>query len=196
MTASLSRVNDSSSGQVRDQDGDTGLAHIDAAGRARMVDVSRKPWTRRQAVARCRVVLGNPAEKPGNAEEVDGGMRTARPLTELLEEARLAGIQAAKQTSRLIPLCHLLSSPAVSVTTTSVLEGVIELESQAEVVGPTGVEMEALTACAFAGLTLLAAFLPLHPGARIDALTLWEKSGGRSGTWRRTDAVRIADSGL
>lgn len=166
-----------------------GLTHIDASGRARMVDVSRKPWTRRRAVARCSVVLGDPlgdaradARASGDAEVAD---RARRPLSEVLDEARLAGIQAAKLTPQLIPLCHVLTSPTVSVTI-SVTAGAIEVESQAEVVGPTGVEMEALTACAYAGLALIAALRRFHPEATLEDLTLWEKSGGRSGSWIRT----------
>lgn len=157
-----------------------------------MVDVSRKPWTRRRAVARCSVVLGDPlgdaagrlgdAAASGDAEVADPARR---PLSEVLDEARLAGIQAAKLTPQLIPLCHVLTSPTVSVRI-SVTAGAIEVESQAEVVGPTGVEMEALTACAYAGLALIAALRRFHPEATLEDLTLWEKSGGRSGSWIRT----------
>ncbi len=182
----MSRVSDSSSEQVRHLEGKTGLTHIDAAGRARMVDVSRKPWTRRQAIARCRVLLGRSLH-----HSVEDAIWGVRPMADVLDEARWAGIQAAKQTSRLVPLCHLLPSSVVSLST-SVMGGVIEVESQAEVLGPTGVEMEALTACAFAGLTLVAAVLSHHPEASIDELTLWEKSGGRSGTWRRTEVKHRA----
>ncbi|MGH9029118.1 MAG: cyclic pyranopterin monophosphate synthase MoaC [Acidimicrobiales bacterium] len=162
----------------------TALTHIDAAGRARMVDVTQKPWTHRQATARCRVALGEgggTAARPDAAQPQPAGDRS---WSEMLEVARLAGIQAAKQTSRLIPLCHQLTSCTVQVAL-SVFGGVLEVESHAEVIGPTGVEMEALTACAMAGLTLLAALLPSHPEASIEALALWEKSGGRSGTWIR-----------
>jgi cyclic pyranopterin phosphate synthase len=177
-----------------------GLTHIDASGRARMVDVSRKPWTRRRAVARCSVVLGGPPGDPlgdarsdarasGDAEVADPARR---PLSEVLDEARLAGIQAAKLTPQLIPLCHVLTSATVSVAI-SVTAGAIEVESQAEVVGPTGVEMEALTACAYAGLALIAALRRFHPEATLEDLTLWEKSGGRSGSWIRTGASERPD---
>jgi cyclic pyranopterin monophosphate synthase len=165
--------------------GTSGLTHIDSAGRARMVDVSGKPWTRRRAVARCRVLLGDATDAFCATEGANSATGAGRGLAEVLDAARLAGIQAAKQTPRLIPLCHPLSSSEVRVRT-SVADGTIEVESHAEVIGPTGVEMEALTACAIAGLSLLAAVLPRHPEARIDELTLWEKSGGRSGTWVRT----------
>lgn len=151
-----------------------------------MVDVSRKPWTRRRAVARCRVVLGEALGAPWATRQAEDGASAGPVSAEVLDEARLAGIQAAKQTSRLVPLCHPLSSSTVSVTI-SVVGDAIEVEGQAEVDGPTGVEMEALTACAFAGLTLMTAVLPHHLEARIDALTLWEKSGGRSGTWTRAE---------
>lgn len=134
-----------------------------------MVDVTGKPWTRRRAVARCRVQLDRGA---------------ARPAAEVLEVARLAGIQAAKQTSKLIPLCHPLTPSDVQVFL-SAGEHCVEIEGRAEVIGPTGVEMEALTACAVAALTVSAELLPLAPESSIEELTLWEKSGGRSGLWRR-----------
>lgn len=171
-------------GADRAEPGSGGLAHIDAAGRARMIDVTRKPWTRRHALARCRVVLGSNAgtERPRETTDSDvDGLASS----EVLEAARLAGIQAAKHTARLIPLCHPLSSSHVRVSV-SLGAGAIEVESSAEVVAPTGVEMEALTACAVAGLSLLAALLPSHPTASMEDLGLWEKSGGRSGSWTRT----------
>lgn len=164
-----------------------GLTHIDAAGRASMVDVTGKPWTRRRAVARCRVVLGDHPDTPASEEITDGGLR-ALASSQVLEVARLAGVQAAKQTAGLIPLCHPLSSSDVRVGV-SPARGAIEVEASAEVVGQTGIEMEALTACAMAGLTLLAGLLPSHPTASMEDLALWEKSGGRSGTWRRRGAA-------
>jgi cyclic pyranopterin phosphate synthase len=133
-----------------------------------MVDVTAKAWTRRRAVARCRVV-GDPDPAPA----------------ELLEEARIAGVQAAKQTAQLVPLCHPLPGVDVRVACWR-RAGAIEVESRAEVTGPTGVEMEALTACAVAGLTIVAGLGAATPGVSMEDLTLWEKSGGRSGTWVRT----------
>ncbi|MGH9046643.1 MAG: cyclic pyranopterin monophosphate synthase MoaC [Acidimicrobiales bacterium] len=129
-----------------------------------MVDVTRKPWTHRRATARCRVALG---EAGGGATLSGGEGRSGAPApwTELLDAARLAGIQAAKQTARLIPLCHPLTSCDVKVMV-SVAGGVIEVESHAEVVGPTGVEMEALTACAGAALTIWRRCCPAIPTPR------------------------------
>lgn len=162
-----------------------GLTHIDASGHAHMVDVSAKPWTRRRAVARCLVILGGPPDgRPPDAGIVSTGP-SASSWTDVLEAARVAGVQAAKQTSRLIPLCHALSGSDVQVNLSAVGD-TVAVESRAEVIGPTGIEMEALTACAAAGLTLLSAVLPHHPDATIEDLALWEKSGGRSGTWKRT----------
>jgi len=163
----------------------TGLSHIDARGRARMVDVTGKAWSKRRAIARCRVVLSDAACSAPLSNGDASSDRHARSWNELLDAARVAGIQAAKQTSNLVPLCHPLASCDVGVAL-SVVGDAIEVEGRAEVIAPTGVEMEALTACAVAGLTLLAAILPVHPEASIQDLTLWEKSGGRSGTWIRT----------
>ena len=167
------------------QPGTTGggeLTHVDARGRAHMVDVSAKPWTNRLALARCRVVV------PGLAAgaPVPAGMTGEEPMTwpELLATARLAGIQAAKRTSDLIPLCHQLTSSKVDVSL-AIGEGCVEIEGTAQVVGPTGVEMEALTACAAAALTVVAATQPADPDVAIEDLTLWHKSGGKSGTWER-----------
>lgn len=151
-----------------------------------MVDVSDKAWTRRRAVARCRVAVPEgSAPSPGGATDRQGaGGQGAEGWPELLEFARTAGIQAAKQTSRLIPLCHALHGVDVRVIC-SVAPGGVRVESQAEVTGPTGVEMEALTACAVAALTIVAGLGPDEPGVAVEDLALWEKSGGRSGTWRR-----------
>ncbi len=159
----------------------TELTHVDRNGRARMVDVSAKPWTVRLALARCRVQLHTPW--------VTGAPGTEVPVSwpDLLEEARLAGIQAAKHTSELIPLCHQLASAHTDVHLQLSHRGV-EIEGTAQVVAPTGVEMEALTACATAALTVVAAVLPSDPDASIEDLTLWRKSGGRSGEWERAVA--------
>jgi cyclic pyranopterin phosphate synthase len=148
-----------------------------------MVDVTSKPWTRRKAVARCRVVFGVSA----TSDETTGGTDARNdlaPWIEVFDAARVAGIQAAKQTSQLIPLCHALTGCDVRVTVSVVGEDV-NIESQAEVVGPTGVEMEALTACAVSALTVVSTLSHKFPDASIEGLTLWEKSGGRSGTWVR-----------
>ena len=103
-----------------------------------------------------------------------------------VEAARVAGVQGAKQTSSLIPLCHPIHVDRVSVDI-EVAAHRIEITAVAEIVERTGVEMEALTACAVAGLNLIDALLDLDPDASLEDLTLWHKSGGRSGEWQRSD---------
>jgi cyclic pyranopterin phosphate synthase len=141
-----------------------GLTHLDEHGHARMVDVSAKPLTRRVAAA-----LG------GHGDGVDP-----------VEAARVAGMQGAKQTSSLIPLCHPIRIDRVSVDV-RVTANRIEITALTEIVERTGVEMEALTACAVAGLNLVDSLLDLDPDVSIEDLTLWHKSGGRSGDWQRID---------
>jgi cyclic pyranopterin phosphate synthase len=150
-----------------------------------MVDVSAKPWTDRLALARCRVVVPGltGAGVPAPAWAPDDEAPT---WPELLATARIAGIQAAKRTSTLIPLCHQLTSARVEVVL-ALADGCVEIEGTAQVVGPTGVEMEALTACAAAALTIVAATQPGDPDVVIEDLTLWHKSGGRSGNWVRAE---------
>jgi cyclic pyranopterin monophosphate synthase len=123
----------------------TDLTHLDAAGRIRMVDVGAKPATAREAVARGRIAISAAALTQIRA----GGMKKGDPL----ETARLAGIMAAKHTSSLIPLCHPLTLTHADVTLTRV-KGGYEIEAVARTTGPTGVEMEALTAVAVAALTI------------------------------------------
>lgn len=145
-----------------------------------MVDVSKKPWTRRRAVARAVVHGGiDTLREPSNAEaEFD--------LTAVLAAARAAGVEAARKTSQLIPLCHPLAVSEVDVNF-EVASDRVEIESTAEVVGPTGVEMEALTACLTAAL-VLAASGPTG-AVSIDDVVLWEKTGGRSGHFLREQVL-------
>jgi len=157
------------------------LTHVDRNGRARMVDVSAKPWTVRLALARCRVQFERP---PLTGDPLDDGTTPLVSWSEVFEEARLAGIQAAKRTSELIPLCHRLASAHTDVHL-QLADGGVAIEGTAQVVAPTGVEMEALTVCATAALAVLAVVLPFDPDASIEDLTLWRKSGGRSGVWER-----------
>ena len=103
----------------------------------------------------------------------------------VLSAARIAGLGAAKQTSSLIPLCHPLPLTGLELTF-KVGSDFVEVVATTETIGQTGVEMEALTACAIAALTVLCAVRAKDPLAFIDGLTLWEKSGGRSGTWKRS----------
>jgi cyclic pyranopterin phosphate synthase len=151
------------------------LTHIDEHGRARMVDVTAKPLTRRVALARCVVVTSVDATKV-LGEAPDG--------LDAVEGARFAGIQAAKQTSSLIPLCHPIRIDRVTVDV-AVDVHKIEISAITEIVERTGVEMEALTACAVAALTLVKALIHVDPEASVEELTLWHKSGGRSGNWER-----------
>jgi cyclic pyranopterin monophosphate synthase len=154
------------------------LTHLDAAGRARMVDVSDKPSTDRRALASALVRVS-----PHTAEAVKTGNT---PKGDVLGTARIAGIQAAKRTSELIPLCHPLALSFVGVEGEIDVEaGEITLTAEARTTGPTGVEMEALTAAAVAALTVYDMIKGIERGAEIGPLTLVEKSGGRSGEWRR-----------
>lgn len=152
------------------------FSHLDDQGHARMVDVGDKPATRRRAVARC-VVSMSPST---SAAIADGSL----PKGDVLAVARVAGIQAAKRTSELIPLCHPLALSAVQVDLV-VGDGTIEIEAAVETTGPTGVEMEALTACSVAALTLYDMCKSADKAMVIGDLALWEKSGGRSGDYRR-----------
>jgi cyclic pyranopterin monophosphate synthase len=154
------------------------LTHLDAAGRARMVDVSDKPSTDRRALASALVRVS-----PRTAEAVKTGNT---PKGDVLGTARIAGIQAAKRTSELIPLCHPLALSFVGVEGEIDVEaGEITLTAEARTTGPTGVEMEALTAAAVAALTVYDMIKGIERGPEIGPLTLVEKSGGRSGEWRR-----------
>ena len=154
------------------------LTHLDAAGRARMVDVSDKPETDRRAVARAVVRVS-----PQTAEAVRAG---DTPKGDVLGTARIAGIQAAKRTSDLIPLCHPLFLSFVGVECQiDVGNGTVTITAEARTTGPTGVEMEALTAAAVAALTVYDMVKGIERGAEIAEVVLLEKSGGRSGDWRR-----------
>ena len=152
------------------------LTHLDEHGRARMVDVTAKPHTRRLAVARCAVVT---------TVDAVAALCDAGNAVDPVEAARVAGIQGAKQTSSLIPLCHPIRIDRVTVDM-EVGTHRIEITAVTEIVERTGVEMEALTACAVAGLTLVCSLLELDPEVSVEELTLWHKSGGRSGEWRRS----------
>ena len=140
-----------------------------------MVDVAEKLATVREATAECIVRMS-----PETLEAVRGG--TAKG--DALQVARVAGIMAAKRTPDLIPLAHPL--PLTSVTVDfDFVEGGIRVVAKARVVGQTGVEMEALTAAAVAGLTLIDMTKGVERGVYLELVRLLEKSGGRSGTWRR-----------
>ena len=156
------------------------LTHIDASGEARMVDVSAKPATERTAVAEGRVVMSKTTLElivSGNARKGD-----------VLGTARIAGIMAAKRTSDLIPLCHplALSKVTVNIAPDDKLPGCI-VRATVKVTGPTGVEMEALTAVSIACLTLYDMVKAVEKGMRIEGIRLLEKQGGKSGHYRADD---------
>ncbi len=156
------------------------LTHFDEAGRPQMVDVSGKAATVREARARGRVRLS--AE---TAALVAGG-RVGKG--DVLGIAELAGIMGAKRTSELIPLCHPIGLDAVEVRVTLADDGAepgLLVEATARTSGPTGVEMEALTAVSVACLTIYDMLKAAERGIVIEAIELVAKSGGRSGEWRR-----------
>ena len=140
-----------------------------------MVDVADKATTVREALAECVVRMA-----PATLDAVREG--TAKG--DALQVARVAGIMAAKRTSELIPLCHPLPLTSVAVEF-EFMDAGIRVLARARVVGQTGVEMEALTAAAVAGLTLIDMTKGVERGVYIDVVRLLEKSGGRSGTWKR-----------
>ena len=155
---------------------EAGLTHLDPLGRARMVDVTPKEPTHRRAVARGRVHM--------RAETASLVARGAVTKGDVLAVARVAGIQAAKRTPELIPLCHPLLVGSVLVNF-RIEDDYIEVEAHVETVDRTGVEMEALTACAVACLTIYDMCKSSDRGMVIGDIALWEKTGGRSGTYRR-----------
>lgn len=155
---------------------DQGFTHLDPLGRARMVDVTPKEPTHRRAIARAKVHM-----TPETASAVARG---AVAKGDVLAVARVAGIQAAKRAPDLIPLCHPLLVGAVLVNF-RLEETYIEVEAEVETHDRTGVEMEALTACSVAALTIYDMCKSRDRGMVIGDITLWEKTGGRSGTYRR-----------
>src|ERR1700753_3542063 len=156
------------------------LAHIGASGEAWMVDVSAKAATERTAVAEGRVVMSKTTLDlilSGNAKKGD-----------VLATARIAGIMAAKRTSELIPLCHprALSKVTLDISTDLKLPG-CRVRATVKVTGPTGVEMEALTAVSIARLTIYDMIKAVERGVRIEGVRLVEKTGGKSGRYRAGD---------
>ena len=149
------------------------LSHFDKQGRVRMVDVSQKSATSRRAVASVLVKM-----RPGTLKSL-----RRNPKGNPLEIARVAGIAAAKRTSELIPLCHPLFLTHIDVDAKLCKNGVL-ITSTTRTTGPTGVEMEALTAAAVAALTVYDMCKAADRGIEITRLRLLEKSGGKSGTYR------------
>jgi cyclic pyranopterin monophosphate synthase len=159
---------------------ESGLTHLDPLGRARMVDVTPKEPTYRRAVARGRVHM-----QPETASLVARGAITKG---DVLAVARVAGIQAAKRTPDLIPLCHPLLVGSVLVNF-RIEDDYIEVEAQVDTVDRTGVEMEALTASSIACLTIYDMCKSVDRSMVIGDVALWEKTGGRHGPYRRDDHV-------
>ena len=154
------------------------LTHLDDDGEARMVDVADKPVTDRRAVARAVVRM-----TPQTAAIVAAG---DAPKGDVLGVARIAGIQAAKRTGELIPLCHPIGLDHVDVDgEIDAGAGTVTLTATTRVSARTGVEMEAMTAAAIAALTVYDMVKGIDKGVRVEAVELLEKSGGRSGTWTR-----------
>jgi cyclic pyranopterin phosphate synthase len=156
---------------------DHGFTHLDPLGRARMVDVTPKEPTHRRAIARARVSM-----TPETASAVAQG---AIKKGDVLAVARVAGIQAAKRTSDLIPLCHPLMVGAVTVNF-EINDDSIDVETVVDTFDRTGVEMEALTACSVAALTIYDMCKSLDKSMVIGDVALWEKTGGKSGTYKRS----------
>jgi cyclic pyranopterin phosphate synthase len=150
------------------------LSHVNASGKLRMVDVSNKRLTRRSAMARCLVVTSVDigALKPRD-DDVDPALC-----------ARIAGVSAAKKTSEIIPLCHTITLNNVDVGLDHHDRG-IEVTATVTATQRTGVEMEALTACAFAALSIVDSLQSEDPIAWIDELEVLKKEGGKSGNWGR-----------
>src|SRR5579862_4538774 len=153
------------------------LSHVDARGRVKMVDVGAKPVTDREAIARGSISMSREALRIVRAGRIKKG--------DPLQAARLAGILAAKQTSALIPLCHPLPLTHVAVELTPQRRG-YGIEARVRTSAQTGVEMEALTAVAVAALTIYDMVKAVDKEMVIGDICLMFKSGGRSGTYRRT----------
>jgi cyclic pyranopterin phosphate synthase len=152
------------------------LTHLDPLGRARMVDVTKKEVTARRALARGRVRMQPETTALIARGEVSKG--------DVLAVARVAAIQAAKRTSDLIPLCHPVSIGGILINF-RIDDDSVEVEAQVETVDRTGVEMEALTAVSTACLTIYDMCKSVDRSMELGEITLWEKTGGRSGTYRR-----------
>ena len=153
-----------------------GLTHIDESGHARMVDVSGKEVTARQARACGRVLL---------SAEAIAALRAGRiPKGDALAVARIAGIQGAKRTPDLVPLCHPIAVHSVTVDL-EVTDEAVTIEARVRTADRTGVEMEALTSVTVAALALIDMVKAIDPAAVISDVRVEERTGGKTGTWRR-----------
>lgn len=174
--AKASEDSKASASWASDDAGSGALSHLDDHGAAHMVDVSEKVATKRTAVA--AGVLRSSAQVLALIST--GGL----PKGDALATARIAGIQAAKRTSELIPLCHQLALTGVDIDFT-VRESEVEIIATVRSTDRTGVEMEALTAVSVAGLTLYDMIKAVDPAARIDDIRVLRKEGGKTGRWAR-----------
>jgi cyclic pyranopterin phosphate synthase len=158
---------------------DRPLTHIDREGSARMVDVGAKEPRERRALARARIRMSPACATAIQAGEIKKG--------EVLGTARLAAIQAAKRTAHLIPLAHPIELSLIDLSASVDTEGgVVELLAETHAIARTGVEMEAMTACAVGALTVYDMIKGIERGVEIEQIVLLEKTGGRS-DWRRTE---------
>ena len=152
------------------------LTHLDSSGQAHMVDVLAKEITRRRAVAKCRIEMdATTAAVIGSGDLIKG---------DVLAVARVAGIQAGKRTSELIPLCHPLMIGSISIDF-EIEETHVKVTAEVETLDRTGVEMEALTACSVAALTIYDMCKSVDKNMVVSELALWEKTGGKSGPYSR-----------
>jgi len=154
------------------------LSHVDENGKAQMVDVGNKDDTKRSATASGKVFMSTETLEALERQELKKG--------DVLGVARIAGIQAAKKTSELIPLCHPLAINFASVDF-RIRESCVEIEATVKTSGKTGVEMEALTACSVAALTVYDMCKSVDKSITIEEVKLLEKTGGKSGDWHRTE---------
>lgn len=161
----------------RQDSGGPAFSHLGADGRAAMVDVSSKEPSKRTAQARCRISM--------SPQTVTAITDATVPKGDVVAVARVAGIMAAKRTAEVIPLCHPLQVTAVDIEFEFGTDW-LEIRSEVDVVDRTGVEMEALHACAVAALTVYDMCKSADRSMVIGELALWEKTGGRSGTYRRS----------
>jgi len=148
---------------------------VDARGRASMVNVTAKPPTHRVARATCSVRMSAPGWEL---------LRDASAGAEIVSTARSAGLVAGKRAAAVIPLCHPIRIDSIAVEV-ALGGSAVSITATVETVERTGVEMEALAACAGAALAIVGAVLPVDPDVRVDDLVVAHKSGGRSGTWNR-----------
>jgi len=154
------------------------FTHLDESGNAHMVDVTAKSATARRAVARCTVNMKKETAAAISNKDI--------PKGDVIAAARIAGIMAAKRTSDMIPLCHPLQIGAVRIDF-EVGDNFVAIEAQVDTVDRTGVEMEALHACSVAALTIYDMCKSADKAMSIEGLALWEKTGGKSGPYKRAD---------